>query len=84
MDVALGHVVGEGPAQRRLAEYGKVMGLCFGGYGEAQHEVKGEISATQSGSGRIRYSKEEYDLAECSLTLLTAVPSPPGWEEIHM
>ena len=49
---------------------------------EVQHEVKGEISATQSGSGRIRDSNEEYDLAECSLTLLTAVPTPSGREEI--
>ena len=48
MDVALGHVVGEGPAQRRLAEYGQVMGLCFGGLGEASKEVHSLIEAMAS------------------------------------
>ena len=48
MDVALGHVVGEGPAQRRLAEYGQVMGLCFGGYGEASKEVHSFFDAMAS------------------------------------
>ena len=39
MDETLGHADGQGPVSRRLAEYGEVLSLCFGGYGEASKEV---------------------------------------------
>ena len=39
MDETLGHADGQGPVSRRLAEYGEVIPLCFGGYGEASKEV---------------------------------------------
>ena len=34
MDQSLGHLDGNGPLSRRLAEYGQDLPLCFGGYGE--------------------------------------------------
>ena len=39
MDVAMGEVQGRGPVSRRLGEFGKVVDLCFGGYGEASQGV---------------------------------------------
>ena len=39
MEQSLGHADGEGPVSRKLREYGEVMPLCFGGYGEASKEV---------------------------------------------
>ena len=45
MDVTLGHAFGQGPASRRLAEYGDVMPLCFGGYGEGSKQVHDLITA---------------------------------------
>ena len=45
MDETLGHAYGHGPATRRLAEYGDVLPLCFGGHGEASEEVHNLIEA---------------------------------------
>ena len=45
MDETLGHADGQGPVSRRLREYGEVMSLCFGGYGEASKLVH-ELIAT--------------------------------------
>ena len=44
MDISLGHEDGQGPVSRRLAEFGQVIGLCFGGLGEASEEVHNLIS----------------------------------------
>ena len=44
MDVTLGHEDSQGPVSRRLAEFGVVLGLCFGGHGEASEEVHNLIN----------------------------------------
>ena len=44
MDQSLGHLDGNGPVSRRLAEYGQVLPLCFGGYGEGSEEVHNLIN----------------------------------------
>jgi hypothetical protein len=44
MDTALGHADGNGPVTRRLAEYRKVLPLCFVGYGEGSEEVHNLIT----------------------------------------
>ena len=44
MDISLGHAEGNGPVTRRLTEYGKVLPLCFGGYGEGSEEVHNLIT----------------------------------------
>ena len=45
MDRSLGHADGHGPVTRRLVEYGQVLPLCFGGYGEGSKEVHNLISS---------------------------------------
>ena len=45
MDISLGHADGRGPVTRRLLEYGQVLPLCFGGYGEGNQEVHNLISS---------------------------------------
>ena len=45
MDTSLGHAEGQGPVTRRLLEYGQVLPLCFGGYGEGSEEVHNLISS---------------------------------------
>ena len=44
MDISLGHAEGNGPVTRRLTEYGKVLPLCVGGYGEGSEEVHNLIT----------------------------------------
>ena len=45
MDKSLGHHVdGNVPVSRMLAEYGQVLPLCFGGYGEGSEEVHNLIN----------------------------------------
>ena len=44
MDQSLGHLDENGPVSRRLAEYGQVLPLCFGGYGEGSEEVHNLIN----------------------------------------
>ena len=60
MDAAMG-VQGEGPCQRRLAEFPPVLQLCFGALGEASQDVHNLVSV----------------LAACRVRTLTLQGVPP-------
>ena len=40
MDVMIGEEEGFGAVSRRLGEFGEVIALCFGGYGEGSSSLK--------------------------------------------